>query len=358
MSSGGIFANPMSDSASSNQDTYINALEKVCRLGVDVAGSAASLSTLLISAGAGPREIVAMHTAAVDAVVGPNESRELVVAQQFLLEVLIAYAVQYSLLAEVRLAEADARAASEQTLSEGAERAEEDRLDLLAGVSHELGTPLTVIKANVASIRRFLEERESWPEELSQREDDVEYAVERILALREELLAASRNEARELDVVPVHVHRSLQRVVRWARVAAQEKGLNLDESCEAATPYVMADEWAVQSVFGNLLSNAVRYTPPGGSIVLRIYDEDPGIAVEVADTGIGVSEEDQARLFERFYRTEEAKKAVPFGIGLGLAITRDLVTAMHGSISLTSKPGSGTTFKVTFLRADLEGESP
>ena len=65
-------------------------------------------------------------------------------------------------------------------------------------------------------------------------------------------------------------------------------------------PYVMADDWAVQSVFGNLLSNAVRYTPAGGSITLRTYDDGPGVAVEVADTGIGVTEEDQPRLFERF----------------------------------------------------------
>ncbi len=348
----------MSNSASPIQDIYINSLKDVCRVEAEVAGSAAKLSKLLISSGAAPREIVAMHTVAVDAVVGPNEGRELVVAQQFLLEVLIAYGVEYSLLAEVRLGEADARAAAEHTLSAGVERAERDRLDLLAGVSHELGTPLTVIKANVASIRQFLEERKSWPEELSQREDDVEFAVERILALREELLAASRNQDRELEIAPVHIHRSLQRVVRWARVAAKEKGLSLSESYDAPNPYVMADDWALQSVFGNLLSNAVRYTPSGGSITVRTYDDSLAIAVEVADTGIGASEEDQPRLFERFYRTEEAKKAVPFGIGIGLAITRDLVSAMHGSISLASTLGSGTTFKVMFLRADLEDNPP
>jgi signal transduction histidine kinase len=214
-----------------------------------------------------------------------------------------------------------------------------------------------VIKGNVRSIRQFLEERESWPEELSQREDDVEFAVERVLALREELLAASRNESRELEIAPVQLHRALQRVTRWGRVAAQEKGLSLAESYEAANPYVIADEWGVQSIFSNLLSNAIRYTPVGGSIVIRTHDDDLGVAVEIADTGIGVSEQDQPRLFERFYRTEEAKKAVPFGIGLGLAITRDLVSAMGGSITLTSELGSGTTFKVTFLLAELDAET-
>jgi signal transduction histidine kinase len=152
----------------------------------------------------------------------------------------------------------------------------------------------------------------------------------------------------------VQIHRSLQRVVRWARIAAHEKELTVNEAYGSAVPHVMGDEWAVQSIFGNLLSNAVRYTPAGGSISVRAYDEGATVAVEVADTGIGVSEQDRPHLFERFYRTEEAKRTVPFGIGLGLAITRDLVSAMNGSISLTSQLGSGTTCKVTLHRAPLD----
>lgn len=342
----------VTEAASSNSRTYSEVLLALCGPGhgVDVLREASRLSALLISDGRSPREIIELHAAAVAQALNPDDEHALVIAQTLLLEVLVSYGVAYAALAERRLAEADMAARLEQSHTDDAERAERDRLELLAGVSHELGTPLTVIKGNVASIRRFLEDRERWPEELSQREDDVEFAVERIVALRDELLAASRNEARELEAVPVHLHRALQRVVRWARAAAQDKELAVEEAYDASSPYAMGDEWAVQSIFGNLISNAIRYTPAGGSVGIRTYDDGADIAVEVADTGIGVAEADQPRLFERFYRTQEAKKTVPFGIGLGLAITRDLVSASGGTIAFTSQPANGTTFTVTFPR--------
>jgi signal transduction histidine kinase len=351
----------MPDSEPLNQSTYTNALKDACRPGgdTDLPRLAANLSTLLISFGAHPRDIVAMHTVAADAVVGPNEGRELVVAQQFLLEVLVAYGLAYSSLAEQRLAETDAMAASEQGLAEDAERAEKDRLDLLAGVSHELGSPLTVIKANVTSIRRFLEERNSWPEELSQREDDVEFAVERILALREELLAASRNEPREIETVPVQIHRSLQRVVRWARIAAHEKELTVNEAYGSAVPHVMGDEWAVQSIFGNLLSNAVRYTPAGGRINVqadirpgrRKSDPSKYVCLAVADTGPGVG--DQDLIFEEVYRVERRGNHP----GFRLAISRRIARLLGGELTLeTSDDGSVFTLWLPGTSVDPKQE--
>ena len=259
---------------------------------------------------------------------------------------MVAYGVAYSSLTERLLTEADAAAALEQTRSEDADQAEKDRLVLLAGVSNELGSPLTVIKANVASIRRYLEERKLWPEELSQREDDVEFAIQRILALREELLAASGNEPRDLEIVPVHLDRSVQRVLRWARLAALDKQLNLTDEYAADSPYAMSDEWALDSVIGNLVSNAIRYTPAGGSISVRTYNQGDGVVLEVRDTGIGISDEAQQRIFERFYRAPEAQKMAPFGLGLGLAISRDLISAAGATMEVASQPGAGSTFRL------------
>jgi len=345
----------MSEPAASIQRIYASALKDVCHRGAesDLAREAVRLTDHLVSAGARPQEIRAMHAAALEEILGPNDARGLAVAQAFLLEVLVAYGVSYAALSERLLAEAGAAATLAQTRAVDAERAEHDRLDLLAGVSHELGTPLTVIKANVASIRRFLEQRESWPDELSQREDDVEFAVERMLALREELLAASRNELRELEDDPLNVERCLQRVVRWAQSIIVEKGLSLSEEYTAEAPYIMGDEWALQSIAGNLLSNAIRYTPKGGSVGVRTYNEGPSVVMEVTDTGIGITGDEQLRIFERFYRAEEAKTVVPFGIGLGLAIARDLVSALGGSIDIRSQHGAGSTFKVTFPTAAM-----
>jgi two-component system, OmpR family, sensor kinase len=348
----------MTEPANSTLRIYAMALKEVCHRGAesDLPREAALLTKQLISAGDRPQGIRAMHAVAVEEVLGPNDARGLAVAQAFLLEVLVAYGVSYGALTERLLAEADAAATLARTRADDAERAEHDRLELLAGVSHELGTPLTVIKANVASIRRFLEQRESWPDELSQREDDVEFAVDRMLALREELLAASRNELRELEIGPLHLERSLQRVVRWAQSIIVDKGLSLTEEYAAKAPYILGDDWALQSIIGNLLSNAIRYTPKGGSISVRTYNEGPDLVLEVTDTGIGITGEEQLRIFERFYRAEEAKNVVPFGIGLGLAIARDLVSALGGSIDILSQHGAGSTFKVTLPAAPMVEE--
>jgi signal transduction histidine kinase len=267
--------------------------------------------------------------------------------------VLFAYGAAYSAIADRLLADADA---AELARAEGAEIAEKSRLALLAGVSHELGNPLTIVKVNVASIRKFLEERGHWPEDLNQREADVTFAVERMMMLREELLAASRNEQRALDVVPQPLHHVIRRVVRWGRISAEEKAIHLTDDCAADLPYIMADEGALQSILTNLLSNAVRYTGNGGSIAVRAWHEHPNILIAFSDTGIGISEEDQLRIYERFFRTEEGKSAVVFGIGLGLAITRDLVSSMGGTITVESELGSGTTFTVALPAADLPAD--
>jgi signal transduction histidine kinase len=305
---------------------------------------AATLAQWFIAEGIGPMDIKGIHEAAVASLIADDDAEALVGAHRFLLEVLFAYGAAYSALSERLLAEADA---ADLARSEEAEQAERDRLELLAGVSHELGNPLMIVKVNVASIRKFLEERGNWPEDLSQREADVEFAVDRMLSLREELLAASRNEQRELEVVAMPLGHVLRRVVRWARMSAADKSIELVEDHSADLPYVMADDGALQSIFTNLLSNAIRYTKSGGTVKVTGTAEGAEVVVTVADTGIGISEDEQLHIYERFYRTDEAKRVVSFGVGLGLAITRDLVSALSGTIKVASEPGVGSTFRVS-----------
>lgn len=297
-----------------------------------------------IAAAVSPMDIKAIHDAAVEDATDPDDPR-VVVAHRMLLEMLFAYGAEFSALSDRLLADADAAA-------EGAERAEEARLTLLASVSHELGNPLMVVKVNVASIRKFLEARGSWPEDLSQRESDVGFAVDRMIALREELLAASRNEQRELEIVGLPLIHVLSRVVRWGELNAAEKSIEVTVDCPPGLPYVMADVEALQSILTNLLSNAIRYTPRGGRVGITARQKGAEVVVEVTDNGIGISEDDQLHIYERFYRTAEAKRTTAFGVGLGLAITRDLVSSLGGTIEVRSQVGVGSTFRIALLAAD------
>lgn len=306
--------------------------------------AAAALSRDFLADGIAPLEIQRIHDAAIAEGVDPADAPALVAAHRLLLEVLFAYGAAYSSLSEKLLADADA---AEQAVTEGAERAEQNRLALLAGVSHELGNPLMIVKVNVASIRKVLEERGSWTDDLNEREADVEFAIDRMMSLREELLAASRDEIRELEIVELPLPGVVRRVIRWGQPAAAEKSIQLIEDVAPDLPFVVADDGALQSILTNLLSNAIRYTEAGGTVTVTARHEGDIVAIEVADTGIGISDEDQLRIYERFYRTAEGKKAVAFGIGLGLAITRDLVSSLAGTIEVRSQVGAGSTFRVT-----------
>ena len=303
-------------------------------------------------------EVARLHSAAIeDLAISDNASRKLVAAQRFLLNVMVTFGTAYGALAERLLAEAVHSAEEERAHVEDVEQAERARLEFLAGVSHELGTPLTVVKGNVSMIRRFLEQNGHWPDSLTPQASDVEFAVDRTLSLRDDLLAASRSEQRKLEMVPIHLVHSVQRVVRWAQTSTSERGIQLTEEDTTTVPYVLGDEGAVQSIFSNLVSNATRYTRPGGKIHVKTSNEGGWVGVAVTDTGICISEAEQQRIFERFYRTPAAQQTTAFGLGLGLAITRDLVTAQGGTISLKRQPGAGSTFTVAFPVADLGDEA-
>lgn len=222
-----------------------------------------------------------------------------------------------------------------------------DAADLLASVSHELGSLLTVVRSNVGLVRRSLERRGDWPGEFDQSGDDIEFAIERMFLLREHLIAATRNERPRFDLEPIHLHRCLQRACRWARTAARDRDIELTETYAAANPFAVANEAAVHSIASNLLSNAVRYTRPGGRVWLRTYDDGPNVTFEVADTGIGIAEPDARHIFDRFYRAADARQMTAGGMGLGLAITHDFVTALDGTIEVRSERGAGSTFMVT-----------
>jgi signal transduction histidine kinase len=214
-------------------------------------------------------------------------------------------------------------------------------------VAHELRSPLTTITGYVELL---LEEHGGTSTEV-QRESlqIVQRNGEQLLALIEDLLDISRMEASRLELK--HTTLDLARLVREVasslRPQIEAKGQWLTLELAEALPAVSGDADRVTQILTNLLSNAHKYTASGGSVTITARAEGGGVRVSVRDTGIGLSPDDQARLFTKFFRAQNSVTQGVRGTGLGLMITRALVELHGGEITVTSALGQGSTFSFT-----------
>jgi PAS domain S-box-containing protein len=219
--------------------------------------------------------------------------------------------------------------------------------ELISVVSHDLRTPLTSI---MGYLELVLDDAEgTLTAEQRSFLDVIDRNANRLLTLVNELLFIARAESGrlELELTEVDVVEVAGEVVEGQRLTAARAGVDLLVVAEGAAPAI-ADRARVSELLENLVSNAIKFTPAGGTIEVRASTEDGVAILEVADTGVGLSESDQAHLFERFFRSRDAHK-VP-GIGLGLSIVKAIVTAHGGEIAVTSRLGEGTTFLIELPR--------
>jgi len=158
-------------------------------------------------------------------------------------------------------------------------------------------------------------------------------------------LGIKRQHADDRAIIhPVDGAKILRALKDLYESSASEKGVKIDFVIAESTPEVMADEKLLDELFGNLISNAIKYTPPGGEVRVALAEEREHLVhFEVSDTGIGILEEDIPRLFTEFFRAENAKALSEEGTGLGLAIVKEILDFLGGSISVKSKVGKGTT---------------
>jgi signal transduction histidine kinase len=261
----------------------------------------------------------------------------------------------------VRLAEARATAERERTK---AERSEQSRRELIVNVSHELRTPIASIRGHVEALLLATDpeaEGTLLPEELRSYLGIVARESERLSALVDDLLALARADASELrlDVQPISVAEVVEEVFQTlAPLARRERRVTLAREVAPGLPLALADRERLTQVLLNLVRNAITYTPPGGIVSLSASAEERGwLTLIVADTGIGIPPEDLQRIFERFYRTDASRARATGGFGLGLAVVRDLVDAMGGTVSAESHVGEGSRFRVR-LRAAGTTELP
>jgi signal transduction histidine kinase len=228
-----------------------------------------------------------------------------------------------------------------------AQQAEQVKEEFFALVSHELRTPLSSIVGYVEVMLEETEDERLSPAERQRFLEIVNRNARRLLRLVGDLLFAARLEAGKLELQQsdVDLSKTAQDSVEAARPQAERGGITLrDEIVPGLNIYGDADR--LGQVMDNLLSNAVKFTPEGGDVGVRLSSGDGRARIDVWDTGIGIPDADQARLFERFFRASTATDAAVPGVGLGLSITKAIVETHGGALSFTSAEGKGTTFRV------------
>lgn len=152
--------------------------------------------------------------------------------------------------------------------------------------------------------------------------------------------------AGELPLEPVDFNRLVGEVESLLRSSGEHKKLDTHLELASDTLPIMANPDDMTRAVSNLIENAVRYTPENGSVIVRTRSDDHFAILEVADTGIGISENELSRIFTRFYRAEKAKKTHANGTGLGLAIVKKIIERHRGAIEVESQPGRGSVFRV------------
>jgi signal transduction histidine kinase len=226
----------------------------------------------------------------------------------------------------------------------------EARRQLVAAVSHELRTPVATVRGYLESALRRGEAAPALRADL----ETMEREVARLERLIEDLFTLSRAEVRRLTLRqgPTDVGAVVGRLVdTLAPLAWQQRRVQVFAGATPDLPLARADGERLEQVVRNLLGNAVRHTPPGGLVAAAVAAEPDAVRVDVRDTGEGIAAADLPHIFERFYRANGDDPERGDGAGLGLALVRELVEAMGGSVAAASTPGEGSCFTVRLPRA-------
>jgi len=228
---------------------------------------------------------------------------------------------------------------------------EASRRELIANVSHDLRTPMASIQSFVEALEDDLIED---PATYRRYLDTIRLETRRLSEMINDLFELSRREAgvelERFEPVPYHVDNMLVETLQSHRLQIEAKHIQMKGDVQELLPPVLIMPDQIKRVLSNLLNNAVRHSPVGGNITVRAYQESVGsqwITIEVADEGEGIRPEEQAKVFERFYRTDKSRSRASGGSGLGLAITRSLVELHGGQVGVSSQAGSGSRFWFT-----------
>jgi signal transduction histidine kinase len=213
----------------------------------------------------------------------------------------------------------------------------------VADASHELRTPLTALQGELESLVQQPQFTSDWRERVGSALEEVD----RLAHIVEGLFAISRLDAGEAaaEWIPLNLAQLTAATVDQMSLLADDKGIRV--SCEASMAvWVEGDQARLKQVVVNLLDNAIKYTPPGGQVVLTVEALGIQAVLEVIDTGVGIPSEAIPRVFERFFRVDPARSRDQGGAGLGLSIVKSICAAHRGRVDVSSTPGRGSRFRV------------
>jgi heavy metal sensor kinase len=213
-----------------------------------------------------------------------------------------------------------------------------------ADASHELRSPVAVMRTSAEIALRKPRSEAEYRETLSQ----ILHETDRVSQLIENLLAIARSDSAgaQMQMERADVGTILVDACEKSKLLADEKGVGLSRNGAAGPVWVQANPASIERLFLIVLDNAVKYTPTGGNIAVKLGSEDGFAVTEIRDSGIGISADDMPHIFDRFYRADRARTREPGGAGLGLAIGQWIVQAHGGEIRVESEMGKGSSFKV------------
>ena len=223
------------------------------------------------------------------------------------------------------------------------------RKDFVANVSHELRTPVSVIKGYAETLLAGVIIDD--PKRAATFVETIHRHAERLTDIIADLLTLSEMESGRLPLAlaPINLASVTNSVCKLLEEKARNKGV--DVTCRGLDLQVVADRGRLEQIMLNLLDNAIKYTPEKGSVTISAESAGEKVRISVADSGIGIPARDLPRVFERFYRVDEARSREQGGTGLGLAIVKHIVQLHGGAISVKSEQGKGSTFIVTLKAA-------
>jgi len=232
------------------------------------------------------------------------------------------------------------------------QRAEQNRRAMTADIAHELRTPIAIQRAHLEALQDGVYPLTA--ENLQPVLDQTELLARLVDDLR--TLALADSGELKLEMAPLNLSQLAQRVIERFRPEAEMRGVNLVLAGAPSGPVtIRGDANRIEQVLNNLLSNALRHTPSGGQVSLRIDLKDSWVETHLADTGPGIPPESLPRVFERFYRADKSRSREEGGTGLGLAIARQLAVAHGGDIRAANRPGGGAEFTVRLPVGSVPG---